>query len=199
MALGQQHVLSFSPDGKLFAFINDQGILRIWDTETNELKQEYTPNIQLSGPCTALTWVITSFAGDGIVEGKKIERNLKGEGHSGKVTCLAQDAEGHLFSSGEDCQIIVWSLSDEKQLSSWSVGTEKPYSIIYLGISNNVVVGGRQIKVYSVATQELVQTFTGHTSDINLISSLILDECTEYVISTSRMERIICLWKMAKR
>ncbi|TMW52243.1 hypothetical protein DOY81_002710, partial [Sarcophaga bullata] len=57
MALGAQHVLGFSPDGKLFAFINDQGILRIWDTDTNELKQEYTPNLHLSGPCSALVWI----------------------------------------------------------------------------------------------------------------------------------------------
>ncbi|XP_036230348.2 WD repeat-containing protein 43 isoform X2 [Bactrocera oleae] len=237
MALGQQHVLSFSPNGKLFALINDQGILRIWDTETNELKQDYTPNLQLSGPCTALTWVITNSSARHSAEGKKskkarkshngpnhdteiiylalgtsnghislysyalakIERNLKGEGHRGKVTCLTKDTEGHLYSSGEDCQIIKWSLSEEKQLSSWSVGPEKPYSIVYLEISNNLVVGGRQIKVYSVATQELVQTFTGHTSDINLINSLVIDESSEYVVSTSRMERIICIWKIGKK
>lgn len=72
MALGQQHVLSFSPNGKLFAFINDQGILRIWDTETNELKQEYTPNLQLSGSCSALTWVITTSSTGHSAEGKKV-------------------------------------------------------------------------------------------------------------------------------
>lgn len=129
----------------------------------------------------------------------QIERNLKGEGHRGKVTCLTKDTEGHLYSSGEDCQIIKWSISEEKQLSSWSVGPEKPYSIVYLEISNNLVVGGRQIKVYSVATQELVQTFTGHTSDINLMNSLVIDESSEYVVSTSRMERIICIWKIGKK
>ncbi|XP_036333212.1 WD repeat-containing protein 43 [Rhagoletis pomonella] len=237
MALGPQHVLSFSPDGKLFAFINDQGILRIWDTETNELKQEYTPNLQLSGPCTALTWVIVASSSCELTEGRKskkarkshtgltkdseanylalgtsnghislysyalgkIERTLKGEGHSGKITCLTQDDKGNLYSCGEDCQILVWSLSDEKQLSSWSVGTEKPYSIVYTKKSNNIIVGGRQIKVYSVASQELVQTFTGHTSDINLMSSLVLDDSVEYILSTSRMDRIICLWNVGKK
>ncbi|XP_054740556.1 WD repeat-containing protein 43 isoform X2 [Anastrepha obliqua] len=234
MALGSHHVLGFSPDAKLFAFINDQGILRIWDTDTNELKQEYTPNLQLSGPCTAFTWFIAGSVSGEPTEKKKarklhagstkdegaiylalgtsngnislysyalgkIERTLKGEGHSGKVTCLTQDDEGHLYSSGEDCQIIVWSVADEKQLSSWSVGTEKPYSIVYSKISKNLVVGGRQIKIFSTASQELMQTFTGHTSDINLMSFLELDESIEYVLSTSRMERIICLWKIGKK
>lgn len=57
MAFGGQHVLGFSPNGKLFAIINDQGILKIWDTDSNELKQEYTPNLHLAGPCSALVWI----------------------------------------------------------------------------------------------------------------------------------------------
>lgn len=60
MAYGGQHVLGFSPDGKLFALIDDQGILQIWDTDTNDLKQEYTPNLHLAGPCTALVWITAS-------------------------------------------------------------------------------------------------------------------------------------------
>lgn len=59
MAFGGQHVLGFSPEGK-FALINDQGVLRIWDTDTNELKQEYTPNLHLAGPCSALVWLTAS-------------------------------------------------------------------------------------------------------------------------------------------
>lgn len=62
MAFGGQHVLGFSPDGKLFALINDQGVLRIWDTETNELQQEYTPNLHLAEPCSALVWISVSCA-----------------------------------------------------------------------------------------------------------------------------------------
>lgn len=54
----KKHVLGFSSNGgKLFAVIDEQGILRIWDTETNALRQEFTPGVQASGPCTALTWV----------------------------------------------------------------------------------------------------------------------------------------------
>lgn len=63
MANHQQHVQGFSPDGNLFASINEQGFLRIWDTETNELKQEFTPNLHLSGPCTALLWVTAELLG----------------------------------------------------------------------------------------------------------------------------------------
>lgn len=58
MSVAKKHVLEFSPNGgKLFALVDDQGILRIWDTETNTQKQEFTSNLHASGPCTALTWV----------------------------------------------------------------------------------------------------------------------------------------------
>ncbi|XP_034479036.1 WD repeat-containing protein 43 [Drosophila innubila] len=58
MSVAKKHVLGFSSNGgKLFAVIDEQGVLRIWDTETNALKQEFTPGILVSGPCTALTWV----------------------------------------------------------------------------------------------------------------------------------------------
>lgn len=52
-----QHVSEFSPDGKLYAFINADGKLKIWDTESNQLKQEYVPNLHLSAPCTCFTWI----------------------------------------------------------------------------------------------------------------------------------------------
>lgn len=59
MSASDVHVSEYSPDGKLFAIIDSQGILRIFDTDTSELKQEYTPNLHLSGPCSALLWIVT--------------------------------------------------------------------------------------------------------------------------------------------
>jgi WD40 repeat protein len=51
------HLKEFSPDQKLFAFIQSDGVLKIWDAEKNALKQEYVPNLHLSAPCTALKWI----------------------------------------------------------------------------------------------------------------------------------------------
>uniref|UniRef100_A0A1I8N3C4 Small-subunit processome Utp12 domain-containing protein n=1 Tax=Musca domestica TaxID=7370 RepID=A0A1I8N3C4_MUSDO len=231
MAFGE-HVLGFSPDGKLFALINEQGVLRIWDTDTNELKQEYTPNLHLSGPCSALVWISVSLPGSVVKDKKgkkarkssesseslyialgtskghvslysyaeaKIERSLKGEGHNGKITSIIRDTEGHLYTCGEDCQVIVWSLAEEKQIRSWNVGPEKPFSISLMPTSNSLVVGSRTLKVYSTEKEELVQTFTGHTSEINHMAQFVSNDGGEYVLTTSRMERIICLWKIGKK
>jgi U3 small nucleolar RNA-associated protein 5 len=51
------HLKAFSPDKKLFAIIQSDGKLKIYDVEKSELKQEYVPNLHLSTPCTALSWI----------------------------------------------------------------------------------------------------------------------------------------------
>lgn len=129
----------------------------------------------------------------------QIDRNLNGDGHTGKITSIVRDSQGRLFTCGEDCQVVSWSIAEEKQLTSWSVGPEKPYSITYMPVSNSLVVGSRTVKVYSVETQELLQTFTGHTSEINFMESFVFGDKIEYALTTSRMERIICLWKIGKK
>ncbi|XP_049882191.1 WD repeat-containing protein 43 [Pectinophora gossypiella] len=48
---------AFSEDGKYFSAISQDGRLRIWDTETNVLKQEYTPDLHLTSPPSCLQWI----------------------------------------------------------------------------------------------------------------------------------------------
>jgi U3 small nucleolar RNA-associated protein 5 len=57
MNLEHAHLKCFSPNQKLFSYIDSDGKLKIWDVESNELKQEYTPNLHLSTPCTTLIWI----------------------------------------------------------------------------------------------------------------------------------------------
>ncbi|KAH8402003.1 hypothetical protein KR009_009087 [Drosophila setifemur] len=230
MSLGKKHVLGFSPNcGQLFASVDEQGILRIWDTETNTLKQEFTPNLQVTGPCTALTWIslaaarpkksrkslpIQEATGDqlfialgtlkggvavySLTEGK-IDRTLKGDSHDGAVASIAYDNAGHLYTVGTDCRALVWSLAEERCTDSWQVGPEKPQHIVYLPKSRTLAVGSRQLKVYDVKTKELVETFTGHSGEISTISSVVCTDNSEFVLTTAKMERVICFWKIEKR
>lgn len=50
----------FSEDGKYYSTITKDGRLKIWDTETNVLKQEYTPDLHLTSPPTCLQWTTVS-------------------------------------------------------------------------------------------------------------------------------------------
>lgn len=230
MSLGKKHVLGFSPNGgQLFASVDESGVLRIWNTETNTLYQEFTPNLQLSGSCTALTWVLVAgsrpkksrkslqaqdAAGDqlhialgtykgsvviySLAEGK-ISRTLSGDSHDGPVTSITNDNAGHLYTVGADCRVVVWSLTDERSIAEWQVGPEKPQNIVYLQKSGTLAIGSRQLKVYDIKTKELVETFTGHSGEINTISSVASTDGTEFVLTTAKMERVICFWKIDKK
>lgn len=222
--------MGFSPNGgQLFASVDEQGVLRIWDTETNTLKQEFTPNLQVSGPCTALTWVSVSSsrpkksrkslqgydaAGGrlhialGTLKGAvvmysmaegSIARTLSGDSHDGPVTSIVYDNAGQLYTVGADCRVLVWSLSEQQSIAEWQVGPEKPQNIAYLQKSRALAVGSRQLKVYDIETKELVETFTGHSGEINAISSVACKDGTEFVLTTARMERVICFWKIDKK
>ncbi|XP_033329925.1 WD repeat-containing protein 43 [Megalopta genalis] len=48
---------AFSSDGEYFANCGNDGKLKIWDTFTSRLKQEYISNFHLSSPCCVLTWL----------------------------------------------------------------------------------------------------------------------------------------------
>lgn len=104
-----------------------------------------------------------------------------------------------MYSVGKDCRVLVWSLAEERCTGQWSVGPEKPHKIAYLANSRALVVASRQLKIYDVDTKELVETCTGHSGEINAISSFTATNNVEYVLTTARMERIISLWKVNKK
>lgn len=47
---------SFSVDGKYFAVSNDSGSLKIWETSTSALKQEYILKSSANISCSSLIW-----------------------------------------------------------------------------------------------------------------------------------------------
>jgi len=128
----------------------------------------------------------------------KVDRNLKGEGHNGRITGLVHDNQGNLYTCGEDCQLICWSLQKEKQISSWSIGNDKPYSLAYLESSKKLIIGCRQIKVFSIEKEEIIQTFVGHSSEVNILESFEMN-AHEYAISAARMEHVMSVWKIGKK
>ncbi|XP_014203464.1 WD repeat-containing protein 43 [Copidosoma floridanum] len=48
---------AFSHDTQYLAFCSTDGKLKIWETSTNRLKQEFVPNLHLSSPCSVLEWI----------------------------------------------------------------------------------------------------------------------------------------------
>lgn len=128
----------------------------------------------------------------------QIEKNLKGDGHSGGVTSICRgDDTNTLYTSGEDCRIIGWSLSDGAQMveASWKTGNDVPTCLVHLSKSNRLMMGSRELKLWSLDDQELLQTYTGHTSTVNTLKYLQITG-HEYVLSTSKTDRTISMWRI---
>lgn len=56
MAAPDTQLVSFSTNGEYLAFCGADGRLKIWETATGTLKQEYTPTSHLTAMCTCLSW-----------------------------------------------------------------------------------------------------------------------------------------------
>lgn len=50
----------FSDDGKYFAQLSVDGKLRLWETDTSNFMQEFTPDFHLASPCTCLHFIQTN-------------------------------------------------------------------------------------------------------------------------------------------
>jgi len=51
-----KRVVQFSPNGEYLAYSTPDGTLKLWETVTGNIKQEYTPSSHLSASCSCLCW-----------------------------------------------------------------------------------------------------------------------------------------------
>ena len=48
--------VSFSSNGEYCLYSSPDGVLKLWDTATCKLSQQYTPSSHLTTTCTCLSW-----------------------------------------------------------------------------------------------------------------------------------------------
>ncbi|ESP04564.1 hypothetical protein LOTGIDRAFT_63496, partial [Lottia gigantea] len=48
--------IEFSPNSEFLAYASPDGVLKVWETTSGILKQEYTPSSHLSATCSCLSW-----------------------------------------------------------------------------------------------------------------------------------------------
>lgn len=106
-----------------------------------------------------------------------------------------------MYTTGEDCRVVAWNVTKGSEFNSWKIGNDKPTCISSLPESNDLIVGSRELKQWLVGTGKeikLEQTYTGHTSNVNILKSLQIAG-DEYILSTSKMDRTIALWRISSK
>lgn len=56
MASQQTSVVAFSSNGEYFACSSADGVVKLWQTSTGNLVQEFSPSKHLTATCTCLRW-----------------------------------------------------------------------------------------------------------------------------------------------
>ncbi|GFG32378.1 hypothetical protein Cfor_04358 [Coptotermes formosanus] len=216
---------AFSEDGEYFGYSGADGKLKVWETESGILSQEYTPNLHLSSPCTCLTWVAsrnsvsprkkkkrksaehgseTDTLALGTMSGNLLLYSvahgsmvcqLEG-GHSSAVNHVAWSRGSNLFSC-DDKHIVEWSVADSSVKSKWKVGTERVTCLLVLSDSNSLLAAGCTIGLWDVPSQKLVRRFTGHASEVTSLT--LIPGAESYFISAAKNDRLLSAWSLSSR
>ena len=121
-----QQAIAVTPDGQRIATAGDDGVVRVWDTETGQLEQELTdatdgllcvrfsPNGQWLAAAgkdyRVYIWDVTQEAPTKILEG-----------HTGWVTSLAySDDSQRLLAGGFDATMRVWDVMKEETIRHYA-------------------------------------------------------------------------------
>lgn len=214
----------FSPDGQYWANCGTDGKLKIWETSTSRLKQEFTPNLHLSSPCSVLEWLIVDQQTPTTAspwKKKKLEQkqqliamgtingnvtlyqlstasvcNILDNGHTSKITAITWSSISGLFTAGDDYQIIHWNLQDNCIKCKWTSGKNKITSLEALKDGKSLISAGRTITWWNLDTKQKIGTFTGHASEINLLKSIKIDDNISYLISGSIGTNYLSVWSL---
>ncbi|OWF41846.1 WD repeat-containing protein 43-like [Mizuhopecten yessoensis] len=68
---------SVTQNGEYALYSSPDGVLKLWETDTGTLRQEYTPSTHLSATCTCLAWCPTGYRLE--KQRKKKKRKSKGD------------------------------------------------------------------------------------------------------------------------
>ncbi|KAK5640559.1 hypothetical protein RI129_011370 [Pyrocoelia pectoralis] len=216
--------LQFSKDGKYFAKLSTNGKLKIWETSTSSLLQEFTPDFHLTTPCTCLQFIQQELLENHIPRKKKRKNSLGspvialgttagkllvysiGKGDLDftidsntplPISCVSW-CDGSILYSAVDQNIVKWNLEKKCVKSKWKLGNELITSILALP-DNKLMVGAKTLKLCNTLTQEVLRTFTGHSHDVVFLRYLNPSSDSDaYVISGSKGDRLLSVWNISE-
>ncbi|XP_063919730.1 WD repeat-containing protein 43 isoform X2 [Zophobas morio] len=227
MAVAAKMACQFSEDGKYFAQITSEGKVKIWNTQTNAFEQEFTPDYHLTSSCTCLHFMslnATSKLGSprkkkrresinetnthivfGTSSGRLLIYSLlKGDvdciidsATSQHINCLSSNKNEYIYS-GTDNNVLVWNFYKKNLSSKWPTGNDKVVAILAIPDSDRLLTASKCIKLWSINSQEVIKTYTGHSSLITLLHYIhpVRSTSDAYVISGSKGDRLLSCWNL---
>ncbi|XP_075211336.1 WD repeat-containing protein 43 [Lycorma delicatula] len=211
----------FSPCGNYLVHFNVSGRLRIWETETSYLKQEFTPGSHLSSPCSCVAWisvynspvkskkkkrkfgerqvlllVLGTDAGQiyffNVAEGEVVA-SLKE--HNRPVSSITAAAGTDLYSSAEN-NIVQWDIPEKKVKRKWKCNGNVCNMLISDDNSILLTSLSSTVLCWNVETHTILRKFEGHKSNIIGLSMGVSPAGEKYVFSAAAEERLVNVWNI---
>ncbi|XP_046675247.1 WD repeat-containing protein 43 isoform X1 [Homalodisca vitripennis] len=212
---------SFSTCGHFYAHCGSDSKLKIWETGTGNLKQEYTPNLHLTSPYTCLTWISSlnvathpkkkrKSDGEGglpllvlgtqagavvvysVAEGGIV--SSLNDGHKSAVQCLAWESGADLFTCSTD-NFVHWDVKNKTVRRKWRNG-EACSAMAVSPDGEMLITASRSIKWWSVEKRTVIRTFTGHATPVIRLAFLTSLSGDNYVISAAQKDRLVNAWSL---
>ncbi|GAB1601276.1 WD repeat-containing protein 43-like [Argonauta hians] len=74
--MAAREVVKFSPNGEYLIHSSVAGIIKVWDTRTATLKDEFTPSSHLEATCSCLAWYPSVRSPDNLRKSKKRKKSV---------------------------------------------------------------------------------------------------------------------------
>uniref|UniRef100_A0A8C1NHH3 WD repeat domain 43 n=1 Tax=Cyprinus carpio TaxID=7962 RepID=A0A8C1NHH3_CYPCA len=197
---------SFSPKSQRFlALCAQDGRLRIWNTDSKTLQQEYVPSAHLSAACTCVTWgpcravqVAHSVRGQsGMRPGNAVHHC---RGHSGPVNSVQWHPEDSvLYSGSDDTHIAEWDLQTGKVRCKWKADRSAVSSLCISPDGKLLLSAGMTIKMWNLETKEVYRKFTGHSTMVTTLCFATTrppDSNGMYFLSGAAHDRLLSVWQV---
>ncbi|KAK3830055.1 MAG: WD40-repeat-containing domain protein [Linnemannia gamsii] len=192
--------------------------LRVFDTATGNLKNDYEEK-EGDGKWTCVRWGhITEAASKKRRNGSQSTGNrspvlalghtngqisiyslahglvlhqLSGS-HTGKVNDFCFSASGTRgFSAGEDGLICEWDVTQGVEISKFHADNKSVKKIQLDHEENMLLTAGHNMKLWDLASREVIKSFTGHAS---AITNVVFAANDKFLASTAEQDRFINLW-----
>ena len=194
--------VAISPDNKMIASASDDGTVKIWQLESDnlvpirEIRDQggwvravvFLSNLQIATAGQDKNIKIID------VTSGKIVKTLSG--HTNLVNNLAIAPERDLLASGSyDSTINLWQISTGKLLRSLTGHTDKIWSVAISPDAKLVVSGSRDttIRIWDMQTGTTLTTLLGHRGGVNCV---LITPDGKQVISGGN-DKVIRVWDIA--